>query len=682
MLNGLSKDGVLLVVMWLSACNPELGVGTADLAVSREALTVAALLAPAPTQPLNTYDFFGQRLTSAQAFSKVLGAGQNPFDPNAYARLGLVSVNALTITEGHLVFDNAVVGDNLGFQRVFGFKDGIAVILPELLVAILQLNGRPTTNLRITLQKDVTIGHTVLRRGSTLDTGLDVEAGALLPIGLRADANITCAICHATLDASGRRVEGVPNSDLNAAALVAIAPNTASVLGRLTIDVNDPALYTAGTGKQIIDSHGRVVRLPDPEKLEALADDVVLQVPAGHFESSIDRISNTTEIPSVFTWGTNVFTFDGAFQAGPFRGLTSVSSSVHSSEVNIIANAFDSALLDVDPEVYKGLLLKNAADPTLRLPATPVKPSAWLRTQVPDASQGELEGQVIAPGSGPYPNLKPTLATFNGLVWSPSSGQLQFGSGPYLRGANAMAAFQDSLLPPPNRSAANQSALASGAVARGAQVFLAAGCASCHVAPFFTDNKVYPNAQLGMNGARAESRLALDGRMSPPKVYAFDEAVPLRADARVLEVPIAGISDDPARLPFGTRDRGYKTLSLRGLFASAPYFHDGGAAVGTGTLRIAPDGSWAVVDPNGLGIPGAVQSFRGVDAAGSLRAVVDSALRDLVVSANRASPGLVRQSLDGSGHRFFVDATTGFTPRQQADLVDFLLALDDNPGAY
>jgi hypothetical protein len=62
--------------------------------------------------------------------------------------------------------------------------------------------------------------------------------------------------------------------------------------------------------------------------------------------------------------------------------------------------------------------------------------------------------------------------------------------------------------------------------------------------------------------------------------------------------------------------------------------------------------------------------------------VVDSGLRAQVVAKNRAVPALVQQNLDGSGHEFFVDATTGYTPREQADLVDFLLSLDDNPGVF
>ena len=42
---------------------------------------------------------------------------------------------------------------------------------------------------------------------------------------------------------------------------------------------------------------------------------------------------------------------------------------------------------------------------------------------------------------------------------------------------------------------------------------------------------------------------------------------------------------------------GYKTTSLRGLYLSAPYLHDGGVAVRAGSLKVAANNSFTVVDP-------------------------------------------------------------------------------------
>ncbi|MEH1963102.1 MAG: hypothetical protein V7L05_25255 [Nostoc sp.] len=42
----------------------------------------------------------------------------------------------------------------------------------------------------------------------------------------------------------------------------------------------------------------------------------------------------------------------------------------------------------------------------------------------------------------------------------------------------------------------------------------------------------------------------------------------------------------------------------------------------------------------------------------------------------------MRSNLDGTGHYFYVDRQAGFNSNQQADLINFLLALDDNPGSF
>ncbi|QFS47086.1 hypothetical protein [Nostoc sphaeroides] len=65
-----------------------------------------------------------------------------------------------------------------------------------------------------------------------------------------------------------------------------------------------------------------------------------------------------------------------------------------------------------------------------------------------------------------------------------------------------------------------------------------------------------------------------------------------------------------------------------------------------------------------------------------MRALVDRDLRALVIKANKANPGLVFSNIDGTGHEFYVDRQAGFNSNQQADLINFLLALDDNPGSF
>lgn len=269
-------------------------------------------------------------------------------------------------------------------------------------------------------------------------------------------------------------------------------------------------------------------------------------------------------------------------------------------------------------------------------------------------------------------------------MFSPNTfAQDDIASGPFLFANNAMAAFQNSLVSPPNRSRQNLLALKSGSVKRGAKIFEQANCATCHIPPLFTDNRIHPISEIGTNPARAQSRLDFNNLLVPPKLYTFNTPVPIPADAEVLDVPTEGITASPTSLPNGLLpDGGYRTTPLQGLYLSAPYLHDGGVAVRAGTLKVRPDGSFTVVDPSGLGLTGTLSQAKLADSASSLRALLDRQLRAQVVAANQAFPALVRGNLDGTGHEFYVDREAGFTSAQQTDLINFLLALDDNPGSF
>lgn len=69
--------------------------------------------------------------------------------------------------------------------------------------------------------------------------------------------------------------------------------------------------------------------------------------------------------------------------------------------------------------------------------------------------------------------------------------------------------------------------------------------------------------KLGTNPARAESRLALNNLLVPPKLYTFNTPVPVPDDAETIDVPTEGISDSPTTLLKGMLpDGGYNTTSL------------------------------------------------------------------------------------------------------------------------
>ena len=666
-------------------------VGSHILMKPPEVWATNALLQPAPTQPLGYFDLFGELLSPKQAALRVREQGLDIRDPVSYERIGAVRITQQLLDAGEDIFFNRKLGDTFGVQRVFGFGGGLELILPDIETAIQNLQGQPTNNLRITLSQALTLGSQTFPAGTVVDTGLDVGKGANFPLGfLSQGGDVTCAACHVALSDQGEQLTGAPNGDLNIPVLVALAPNSAAGFSRLNLDPLAPQYK--GNGKTIIDSNGQLVELPDPETFERVFDDLALSVPTGNFESSTDAINNTTQIPNIFTFKSNPYFSDGQAAVGPFAGLSGFNNGVHSSEVNILGNwKLIAQILDIDPEVYLGVVLQNAFDPRIRLPkGDPVKPSEWLRQVAPDPNQAELEDQIPAPGTGTFPNLSPNLFTYNGLVFSPDTGDEDseegdgdIASGKFLFANNAMSAWQNSLLPPPNRTPANQQALRNGSVRRGAKVFQQANCAQCHIPPFFTDNTIHPNSEIGANPARAESRLAIEDFLVSPKIYSLNTPVPPPANAEVLDIPTEGISASPTTLPNGlSPDGGYDTTSLRGLYLSAPYLHDGGVAVGAGALAFEDNGGFTIVDPSGLGLPGTLSQGIPADNASSLRALLDRRLRSQVIAANKALPALVLSNLDGTGHEFYVDSQAGFSPAQQADLVNFLLALDDDPGRF
>lgn len=99
-----------------------------------------------------------------------------------------------------------------------------------------------------------------------------------------------------------------------------------------------------------------------------------------------------------------------------------------------------------------------------------------------------------------------------------------------------------------------------------------------------------------------------------------------------------------------------------GLYWTAPYLHDGGVAVGkdVGTQ---------------LGVSGTLLKGIMPDPFNSLKALVDKKLREKVITANRSSKALRQTHVQGIGHEFWVDESTGFTKEEQEALIKFLLSI-------
>ncbi len=648
---------------------------------------IQSFLAPVPRLTVGNYDYFGASKTPDEARAIVLAAGLDPANPAHFARLGLIHVTDQLIADGRDRFFRQPLGDPDSLGRIFSLRgevtlgidtlqsidpaqdpNGARALRRSLVLTLLTRPRLATTNVRVRLDADLRVGSHFWPAGSTIDTGLDVAVGQTLPVGVETGA-LSCAACHAAVDpGTGRVVVGAPNSDLNIGLFLATVSNTAAAFLRFNsadIDPFEPRFPK--TGRRILDSNGTPVQLPDPAAFEDAVDDLVISIPRGNFEAAADATTAETRIPDVFIFGEGGMGYDGGFQIGPFGGAAALSSAVHSFEINFLGPESLSRLVaDLDPEIYLGLVLQNAADSALRIPDG-VRPSEWLGQRVPRPEQNSI---LTLPG---YPT--PSLFSLNGLAFSPPGETFMYTP-------NALAAYQQSLGVPPNRSIANRLNLASGAVLRGAEVFAAANCHTCHAPPFFTNGAIIPNNIIKAGARRAKARRIFDGRLTDAVIPTFDQAVPLQPGATTLTLPPTPNAASNLVLPPGldNPDGGYKVAGLLGIYLRAPYLHDGSIAAGIDALKFAADGSYQIAAASSIGLPGTLQINRPIDAANSLCVLLDRDLRAILLANHAVAPDLARNGVEGIGHEFFVDPAAGFSRAQQSDLVAFLLALDDDPG--
>ena len=209
----------LSIVMVCSLMGWLVSVGLMDVPIAR---ATSSLLATPPKQPLGSYDYFGKVLSPTEAATLVKAKGFNPHDPKSYLKIGAVHITQKLLDVGEKIFFERKIGDTFGLQRVFGFQLGLASILPDMQTAIVGQQGKPTSNLLITLSREIKIGSQVFPQGTRFPTGFDVLKGGILPIGLTPKGEITCAICHVALTPKGQQLKGVPNGDLAIPFLIAL----------------------------------------------------------------------------------------------------------------------------------------------------------------------------------------------------------------------------------------------------------------------------------------------------------------------------------------------------------------------------------------------------------------------------------------------------------------------------
>lgn len=619
----------------------------------------------APASPSPTLDPQLQPVEPLQTSTEIFDYGRDVFEHETF---------------GNEAFWTGLVGLLNGQAQVGG--GSVSLLTDVILPAIDALDGATgnlfdcpggrcngnasTTNLEVDIPAGATIdnGLVALPMGR-FATGLAVAKGSPLPIGVIAvdvaaatpgavvtplnatgrafSFGVTCALCHTTVAVDGRQVDGLPNTQLQVGVLFALAHNSAALFPLSGVKPSDRDHFAA-SGSFDADGDG----IPDADRaldFEVAVDLSFLNMPKGYFDATPDSVLDPTQIPHVVAQGNAPFLWDGLFAS-----LSDLDNFVHTVDLDLTAAAGLAATLELAPNAaaFVGTQFQGAP--------------AAARFADFAAYDGAYGNGPDAPGvlrvlSATHSGIRPTAAGA-----PPAQGVTGYRAArpdPHLGGLSSADAaleaeeqFQRALRGPSNLSEENATALATGAVARGARVSEQAGCPTCHAPPVFNSHGD-GTLVTALGGIGTEPSRALFG-------------------SGVLKVPGTGF---PTVI-------GYKNQSHRFVFATAPYLHDGGAAA---------------ADTDGDGVAdlfGVVNTLLGgVDPQprASLQVLLDPVLRTQAIAGNQlpspltgVAPAAVH--ITGDGHLFFVAAGVpkpgggAFTQQDQADLIAFLLALDDDPG--
>ncbi|MFC0562040.1 electron transport protein [Halalkalibacter alkalisediminis] len=568
---------------------------------------------------------------------------------------GAIEIDDDLIELGKEQFYKGTFKNELFMTDILGLLNG-PLTLTNMFKAILELGGEATTNLQVALAEDVTIGDLTWKKGEKIDTGIDVAKGAITPLGFplsvsegRVRVGISCAACHAAVDReSGMVMEGVPNSDLEAGTLLALATNSSAYFPVAEIEsIKD---YVRDTSPTVTNAQGEKEALPDPDALEKAVDETLVKWPKGNFDVTADLTANPAQIPDLFTWGDHPYGWNGFAAVGPFKGLTTFNNKVHAFNSDSLSlTDHSSKLLGISKDVFIATILQRAAQDQYRYnPSSKISPTEFKENMDVTPNTVGVNESVKPPN---YPDL--TMFSPNGTTATSVGTEIG-------KENNAMSAFQNTLRPPKSKRVVKSETKTAGR-----EVFERAGCIQCHAGPELTNHQIIPVEEIKTEPARAKALRKIGRVLKESYMYAPNTQTPLPPNPKVLPVPEEHIDEEQRNLAYaiGTNG-GYKVKGLIGLETSAPYLHDGGVAVGKDL-------------ENELGVAGTLLSGKLPDPYNSLKALIDQELRQKVIQANLAVPDLKDVNVEGIGHEFWVDRTTGFTEKDQEAVIEYLLTLSN-----
>jgi hypothetical protein len=574
-----------------------------------------------------------------------------------------------------------------------------------------------------------------------------------VPDGKKFRAGFACAICHYSLDVDW---DGKP--DLKSARLGVETPgslykpqdawalgNQDLHLGWLFVTARNPiaALFASGRPGVLSPSEAKkwmqeILQNYKSNPQEVKRDIVrgVQLMPRGYFDDTPDAIHNPLQYPVLYTRGNWPYNYDGVMLNASDRNNNVWTVSFDPSEfVGLCRDRGGKTanlLFWIEPGIFSVVTAKEYAELLVTFsPAAQHDPSLAdkLRDDILGTSDGmpgvlRDDAVVIIDGTTEYLTKEvmdhPDNRKYNrirkaeefgtdGKMRAQMTGLLGIRviTTPEIRseyhvdelekkyGLNgdefvteAISLMLDWAEPPTNHSALLARARESGLVEKGYEVFKSQGCIGCHAGPFFTNNKIIPLDKIGTNSARAKATEPLQTFVAPEYDPATGEAIS------------SGLSGITAKL-FGSEQKfGYKVVTLRNLWGTAPYLHDGGVGVSLQPGSAPPgDDVQALLnrpEQDKLYGMGQILTYREANpdsylrpnAALSLQALLLGSEREKVIAANRVPVypvngstervSMASMNVQGIGHEKYIDDHPG--GEKITALVAFLLALDDDPG--
>jgi mono/diheme cytochrome c family protein len=180
-------------------------------------------------------------------------AGEDAETDASDQRDAAVATGPCALDDGQCIFRHDTFGDEQLWTDVLKLNELVQTLSPTMALAVgLKVDGE-SVPAKVLASADLTDPATTV---ALLELNAVVGVRATVSDGQIVRMGITCALCHSSVDNSvmpgvGKRLDGWPNRELNAGAILALTPGLASYTSTLGVDVEvaKAALNAWGPGK-------------------------------------------------------------------------------------------------------------------------------------------------------------------------------------------------------------------------------------------------------------------------------------------------------------------------------------------------------------------------------------------------------------------------------------------------